>query len=109
MREDLQKPQGCLSERSIRLLRSESRLSPELAGHVASCPACQRRALALDDPRDASKKARPPSLRRVFIYMGVIVALAMLAFGAMVSRSYLSGRSTGTKAPVTEPDSGDKR
>ena len=77
---------GCLTEAGLAALRNAppGRAAPELASHVASCPRCQERVLAIDAPLHArGKKTAAPSLGRTLLLMGVILVVIVLALATM--------------------------
>lgn len=72
---------GCLSPAGIAAVGAAvpGQIPAEVASHLASCPRCQERLLTGGVPRPARKAASPPSLKRVFLLLGLIV-LSILAF-----------------------------
>jgi hypothetical protein len=55
------------------------RVPADVAAHLASCPRCQERVLTGGVPRAARKATAPPSLKRAFFLVGLIL-LSLLAF-----------------------------
>ena len=84
MAEALQQTSGCLTPRGLDALRGTAGVPPELARHLAGCPSCQRRALAVDAPRVQQARAARPDGKRLLVYAGAILALALLALFGML-------------------------
>jgi hypothetical protein len=72
---------GCLSPAGIAAVGASApgRVPAEVAAHLASCARCQERVLTGGAPRPARKSAAPPSLKRAFFLVGLIL-LSLLAF-----------------------------
>ncbi len=73
---------GCLSPAGVAAVGASApgRIPPEVAAHLASCARCQERVLTGGVPRATRRAtAAPPSLKRAFLLVGLIV-LSILAF-----------------------------
>ena len=81
----LQDARGCLTAVGLETFRSSAagRAPKELASHLAACPRCQQRVLAVDAPRSGSRRARPnvapPSLGRALLLAVLVVAAVVAA------------------------------
>jgi hypothetical protein len=78
----------CLSAAEIVSLASlpPGEIPAELALHLAGCERCQRSALFGSSPRPSPRE--PPSLKRAFLWIGIILA----AFGVfLASLLWLAG------------------
>jgi hypothetical protein len=87
MNERLQASGGCLTDEGIRILKGApiGGAPLELARHLSSCLACQRRALAEDVPvRVEGGRVSPPTMRRTLFFLGAILLAAILALFTMV-------------------------
>jgi hypothetical protein len=81
----LQDSGGCLTAAGLLALRSAvaGQAPPALAVHLAGCPRCQERALAVDAPRARSgrrtHRAVAPSLGRSLLLAGLVLAAIVAA------------------------------
>jgi hypothetical protein len=79
----------CLSDGQLQALQSQppGQIPSDVAAHLASCERCQR--LALFGPPETGRRARkPPSLRRAFLLVGIVLA-ALVVF--LLSLRMLTG------------------
>jgi hypothetical protein len=86
-RAPLQDRVGCLTPAGLAVFRSAEagQAPPALATHLAGCPRCQTRVLAVDTPRPRGGRSRTrpvmPSLGRTLLLAALLLAaiVAMLA------------------------------
>lgn len=86
---DLQDARGCLTPAGFAAVMQArvGEVPPELAAHIASCGRCQQRLLTGGVERPAGPRREPPSLKRMFLLVGLIV-FAILLF--LVSLRWLT-------------------
>jgi hypothetical protein len=83
-------PLGCLSAEQVHALAAmePGEIPGEIARHLAGCERCQRLALFGEAQTTARRVANPPSLRRAFLLVGIIL-VALIVF--LISLQMLAG------------------
>ena len=87
-------PRGCLAQAELEAVAGAppGQAPPELAQHVAACPACQARLLAADLPERA---AAPGRARRQPQPLGALLLRALLVLAAILLALYSIQRLFG--------------